>query len=205
MRDFIFDLEFLEVCANFSMTEKQVYELYPLIQEIIKHDKWQEIKSYLHHNSTRGKHILRVCCLSYLKSLKNPKYDLIKTVHGAMLHDFYNYDQKELNFDKTKLEFFSEIKRTRTLTNHLFIHPYIAYRTAKKYFPDLVDNKVANIILSHMWPIYPVTRPQYPESLLVNRIDKLISITDIFENLKDLHKFSESVFKSTVKQNILRK
>lgn len=87
--------------------------------------------------------------------------DADAVARGALLHDFFLYDWHE----------------TRPPEGlHGFVHPAIALRNARMHFD--ITSREADIIEKHMWPL-TLPLPRYPESLLVNVVDKVCSTTEI--------------------------
>lgn len=143
-------------------------ELKSIIKTIISHEEFQRRKTYFHHGKeTVYEHSIKVAIKAY-KIAKIFKLDVNSVVTGALLHDFYTSPWTDGN--GTKL--------------HGFTHAKDAYTNAKKYFPELMNSKVKDIIIKHMWPLNP-TPPKYIESWVVSISDKLISMS-IFYNVSEL-------------------
>lgn len=80
-----------------------------------------------------------------------------------MLHDFYDKPWQDC-FEKTK--FFEK---------HGFVHAEQARINSIKHFPILVDEKIASMIKTHMFPLNKKI-PEYKESWLLTFIDKVDSM-----------------------------
>ena len=76
--------------------------------------------------------------------------------------DFYLYNWKTDKTDDSKL--------------HIFSHPKLALKNAKKYFE--ISEIEENIILSHMWPASPVF-PKCSESVVIILADKYCAMVEI--------------------------
>ena len=57
---------------------------------------------------------------------------------------------------------------------HGFVHAREALENSRNTFPDLMNKKVENIILRHMFPLN-ITLPKYKESWIVSLMDKKCS------------------------------
>ena len=124
-----------------------------IVRDILRNNEFKKLYNIEHHGISRFEHLLKVSYHSYLIA-KKLKLDYKSVARGALLHDFY-LDGDERN--------------TKTKFLDTFIHPKKALDTSIQNF-DI--NKIEkNIIISHMFPIYP-TIPTYKESILVNFIDK---------------------------------
>ena len=134
-------------------------EFYQIIEPIVKHQKFQELKKYSHHGITRYEHCLRVSyytfCLTKPFHLKYKEATI-----GALLHDF----------------FFNEVEK-KSRWKRLRNHPEYALKNAQKYF--LLTPLEIDIIKTHMFPITSKV-PKYIESWLVNLIDDISAILEKF-------------------------
>jgi uncharacterized protein len=177
----IYHEDFVKVTNKLQFTEEEKSELYPLIEEILLHEKWQCMMKYKHHLDTRSIHSLEVCCRAWRVAYKSKKMNHNDIAVGALLHDFFLYDWqcKKNNFKDMDIKF-----KPYTIKTHGFIHPIIAYHNAEKYFPHLMNERVKDIIIKHMWPL-TFTFPKHSESWLVSMIDKSCSI-EVFKNPKEL-------------------
>ncbi len=167
-----YDKDFINVSQKMFFSEEERQELYPIIDEILNHERWEDMRIYKHHLETRAVHSLEVCCIAWRKAVRNPKCDASSVAIGALLHDFFFYDwQKEksdLDQHDIKLKVYSP-------KLHGFVHPLIAYDNASKFFPHLMNKTIKDIIIKHMWPL-TVNPPRYKESWLVTFADKSCSL-----------------------------
>lgn len=175
------DKDFSKITDELKFSQENKEELYSYIKEIIESPIFLKLGEVIHHLESRKEHVLKVCCHSYLKSLKSKKCNRRSLAIGAILHDFFLYDwQKPGDFKFSDYD----IKKNKVLPNyHGFAHHKIAAYNAEKYFPHLINEIVKDIILKHMWPLTIYT-PKYKESWIVCIVDKKCS-------LKDLKKDSE--------------
>ena len=154
------------------MTHIEKSEYYEIIYEILKSDEFQKRKKYAHHgNISVYDHSLAVSKIAYLLAKKFKK-DYKAAAIGGLLHDFYMEPWQEKK-EKTKL-----------LQAHGFTHARNAMENAHNHFPDLMNEKIDNIILRHMFPLNKVP-PKYIESWIVSLADKYVSF-EVFKNPKCL-------------------
>ncbi len=159
-----------------KLTEIQILNLKELIMPIVDHPRWIKIKNYPHHyKDNRGMHIMKVCFSSYKIAIKNKKYNVKSVVIAAMLHDLFDYDWRIPSKEKVPL-----FKKSG------FVHPYDSLKEGLKYFPELIDIKVNDAIISHMWPLSKM--PKYKESWVVKWSDFKTSL-EILKNPADLPKY----------------
>lgn len=170
-----YDEEFLEVANKLKFSDEEKKEVYGIISEILEHKVWKKMKEYNHHIKSRSTHMLSVCLNSYRTS-KKKSLDVRSTVIAAISHDLFLYDWKDPSH---------YAKKPKKLTErHAFTHPGESLKVLKEYFPHLVNERIENIILSHMWPL-SMKFPKYRESWVVTMADKKDSL-EAFKNIKEL-------------------
>lgn len=144
-----------------SCADKEEY--YKIVHEILIHPEFQKRKTYKHHGSiTVYEHSLKVSKVAYALAKKFNK-DYKSAAIGGLLHDFYDKPWQE---DTEKKPFFQK---------HGFVHAKQAMINANKYFPSLMNKKINNIIIRHMFPLNKIP-PKYIESWFVTLADKYISL-----------------------------
>jgi len=145
-----------------------------IISNILKNEKFLNIKKCRHHGITRFEHSLRVSYYSYLIS-KKLKLNYNEVARGGLLHDFFITSELEEKEKKVKL----------------FIHPYKALENATNYF-NLTDLE-RDIIVNHMFPVLPHKVPKYLESWIVSLVDKTVAIYEFYCSYARtfLYKFSK--------------
>ncbi len=140
--------------------EKEYYEITNII---LNHPEFIKRKKYKHHGEISVyEHSLKVSKKAY-KMAKKHKKDYKSAAIGGLLHDFY-YNPWQENTEKKS--FFKK---------HGFVHASEALENAKKVFPELMNDKVENIILRHMFPLN-ITPPKYIEGWYVTIADKIVSL-----------------------------
>ena len=127
-----------------------------IAEEMLSNQKFLRLSHESHHGITRLDHSLNVAKKVYKYAIKF-NLDYISATRGALVHDFF-----------TNAEF---------LSNHGLIqgvvHPDIALANAKGEFE--INDKEANMIESHMFPLSVVT-PKSKEAWLLTGVDKLQAI-----------------------------
>ena len=131
-----------------------------IVKDILRNKEFKSLYNIEHHGISRWEHLMKISYYSY-KVAKKIKMDYRSVARGALLHDFY------LDGD--------ERSKKRKFTD-TFTHPKKALETSRSLF-DLNEME-ENIIISHMFPIYPVL-PKYKESILVNIIDKIVGFKEM--------------------------
>lgn len=139
-------------------------DYYEIIKDILESEEFQKRKTYAHHGSISVyEHSLKVSMLAYKLSKLFKVVDSKSIAIGALLHDFYSTPWQSKPNEKN---FFKK---------HGFTHANEAYLNTAKYFPEVVNDKVKDIIIKHMFPLN-VSLPKYKESWIVTLSDKLVSL-----------------------------
>lgn len=150
-------------------------EYYNIVKPILEHKEFQKRQKFPHHGEkTVYDHSLEVSILSY-RIAKKLKLDYKSAAIGGLLHDFYN---KPWQDDQEKKPFFKR---------HGFVHASEARVNSKTYFNELMNQKIENIILRHMFPLN-LTPPRYKEGWVITAVDKYVSM-EIFKDVKNLPKY----------------
>lgn len=158
-----------------KFTKDEEKEYYNIVKIILNNKEFQKRKTYAHHGKISVyDHSLEISKRAYLFTKKR-NLDYKSAAIGGLLHDFY---YKPWQDDHTKRNFFQQ---------HGFVHAKEALENSKKHFPELMNDKIENIILRHMFPLN-ITPPKYKESFIVSFIDKKVSM-QIFKNPKNLPKY----------------
>ena len=138
-----------------DITDEETLEFVDIVSDIVANEDYQKLKNYTHHYSnTRYQHCLNVAWYTYIWC-RRANLNYRSAARGAMLHDFYLYDQHK---DEQPIP-----------GRHSDIHPQFALANAEKYFD--VDPIMRDCIMNHMFPTsLPV--PQTKEGLIVTLADK---------------------------------
>ena len=70
---------------------------------------------------------------------------------------------------------------------HGFVHAKEALENSKKTFPELINPKIEDIIVKHMFPLN-IAIPKYKETWVVTYMDKVCSL-DILKHPKEYPKY----------------
>lgn len=135
------------------MTINKEVEFNNIVNDILKDEKFIELKYEIHHGISRLQHSLNVAKLTFMvcKFFHMKKYE--ETTRAALLHDFFK--DEEVN------------------GKQFINHPQRAAINAKQIFN--INEFQTNIIESHMFPVAKVM-PKYKESILVSAADKTIAV-----------------------------
>ena len=126
-----------------------------IAKNIIKTNKFNELKKESHHGLTRYIHVMRVSKFTY-KISKFLHMDYVSATRAALLHDYYTSND---------MHDITEVKK-------LNIHPSIARNNALKDFK--LNEIEKNAIEAHMFPMGK-TLPKYKESWLLTVVDKCVA------------------------------
>lgn len=151
------------------INNKQELEYLEIVKDILNNKKFRELDQYFHHGTSRLLHSKRVSYYSY-RVAKKIGLDYKATAIAGLLHDFYT-DVENVG----KWQYFYE----------QYCHPVKAAKNAETYFK--VDEKVKNIIATHMFPL-TLKPSKYIEGWLINVVDKTVATYEY--GLKFKYKFS---------------
>lgn len=127
-----------------------------IAEDIIKTNKFNQLKKESHHGLTRYIHVMRVSKFTY-KISKFLHMDYVSATRAALLHDYYTSN----DFDDI-----TEVKK-------LNIHPMVASKNASKDFE--LNEIEKNAIEAHMFPMGK-TLPKYKESWVLTAVDKTVAM-----------------------------
>ncbi len=151
-------------------------EYLDIVSDILENHEFQKRKEWKHHeNCSLYEHLLVVSYLSY-RICKKKGLNYKDAAIGGLLHDFYKEPWQEHLGEKRP--FFKQ---------HGFVHAHEAMVNAYKVFPDLMNDRIANIIERHMFPLN-IIPPKYKEGWIVTYADKRLSM-DVVINVKALPKY----------------
>lgn len=136
---------------------------------ILENEEFKKRKSFCHHGDiTVYEHSLKVALMAYKISRFFKNIDFNSLLIGALLHDFYFRDWQSY---KEKRPFFKK---------HGFVHAKEALDNSEIHFPMLMNDRVRNIILRHMFPLNKIP-PRYKEAWIVSIADKLVSLETLLQ------------------------
>jgi uncharacterized protein len=129
---------------------------------IIEHAEYQKMRMIPHHYGSVYEHSLDVAYLAY-KMASALGLDVVSTIRGALLHDFYLYKFKKR---KNKNLLAESYRHSRN-------HPKIAKENALKYFT--LNKKEIDIISHHM---FPFAWPRSYEAWITTLADKSLALLE---------------------------
>lgn len=138
--------------------KEKIDEFFEIINDILSNVEYAKLAEFKHHNKDILYHNLLVAWITY-KSSKFFGMDCVSATRGAMLHDFFHYEWRE-------------VKESFWDRSHGKAHPFISYENATRHFE--VNEVEKDIIVKHMFPITP-SLPKYRESFLVSCVDKVVA------------------------------
>lgn len=132
------------------------------LKDILNNETFLLTKKSIHHGKvTTYEHCINVVVVS-LKINNffhlNSKVDVL--LKSAILHDFILYDWHGKDCPKL----------------HGFTHAKVASNNAKKYFN--INNDIAKVIESHMWPLNITKIPTTREAIIVCIADKYCALIE---------------------------
>lgn len=146
-----------------------------IVKPILKNPEFIRRRIYHHHeNRSVYGHSLMVSIRAYHLA-KKFNLDYESAAIAGLLHDFY-YNDWQLNKQKCPI-----------WQAHGFVHAHEAVINAYQLFPELMNQKIENAILRHMFPLTLVP-PFYLESWMICVVDKWCSF-EIFRQPKKLLKY----------------
>lgn len=165
----------LEEIKILKLLESVDREYYEIVSEILNNEEFLKRKNYNHHeDKSVYLHSLIVSIKSY-KISKRMNIDYKSVAIAALLHDFY-YNDWQLCKEKKPF-----------LKQHGFVHSKEALENSRFYFGHLLNKKVENAILRHMFPLN-IIPPVHTEGWIVTAVDKIDSL-DIFKKPSKIYKY----------------
>ena len=157
-------------------------EYYKLVKPILEHEEFLKRKNYPHHyQESVYDHVLRVSYDCY-KIGKKLNLDYKSLAIAGLLHDFYDKPWQ------------SDFEHKPLLQKHGFVHAEQARINALKYFPELVDDKIGDMIKTHMFPLNK-RLPKYKESWILTIVDKADSMDFLFHPMLMSNRVREHNFR----------
>lgn len=156
-------------------------EWFNITKKVLASREFQKRKIMKHHDDSVFEHCVKVSFEAF-KMAKRKNLDINVCAIAGLLHDFY----PEAWQYSEKLEKLDESYRNRFLPNHRgsisnlhgFVHARKAMENAIKFYPELMNEKIENSILRHMFPLNP-TPPKYMEGWVITLADKKVSLSNM--------------------------
>ena len=147
-----------------KLSNKEKEELEKLYQEFLNNEKILKMKDFpMHRGSNCYLHSFRVAKLAVRNALRHKFTNLKNILIASFLHDYYLYDWR---VDRSKKK------------KHTSKHPQVAIENARRDFN--IEDEVASIIGSHMWPFNFTTYPKTKEARIVGLADTIIATKEAF-------------------------
>jgi len=129
-----------------------------IVAPLLDHSDVRSMDGFRHHDRTALTHSLAVSTKAYAVA-KRLRLDAVSVARGALLHDFFLYDWREVEN-----------------SHHPTAHARVALANARARFS--LNPVEEDIIVTHMWPI---GKPfySYRESALVSLVDKYVSTKEV--------------------------
>ena len=145
------------------LSDKEKAELEVIYASFLNDERVQKMKAIpMHRGSNVYLHSFKVAKEAMRMALRhNKELDYKSLLVASILHDYYLYDWRT---DRSLLK------------GHGKNHPKIAVNNAKEAFD--IDEVVASIMVSHMWPINIKLAPKSLEALALNQADKKIALVE---------------------------
>lgn len=157
-----------------------------IVKPVLESREFQKRRLFFHHeNECLWTHLIKVSYYSYIYAKKHKLNEYDCAIAG-ILHDFYKeawHDSPGMNQLEDKYtEKLRHPRKLKLREMHGFIHPIEALDNSREYFPELLNKRIENAIVTHMFPfslVFDEKLPKYKESLAVWYIDKKISWTNL--------------------------
>lgn len=151
-------------------------EFLEIVSPILNSKEFLKRKEWIHHeNCSLYEHLLVVSYLSY-KICKKRNWNYRDAAIGGILHDFYKSPWQK-----------NVLKKKSFFKQHGFTHAREAMENAWKFFPEMMNERIMNIIERHMFPLN-IIPPKYIEGWVVTYVDKRLSM-DVVLNIKAFPKY----------------
>lgn len=152
---------------------------FKIVEPFLVNHEFQKRKLFKHHEYSVWDHCILVSLTAYSYACKFGANKRVCAI-GGLLHDFYplawQYSDALNNYDARYLE---RLKRKESLLKkHGFTHAKEAYNNSLLYFEEVNDERIADCIIKHMFPLN-ISLPRYKESWLVSLSDKVVSVKDM--------------------------
>ncbi len=157
-------------------------EWFNITKPILASREFQKRKLIKHHDDSVFNHCVEVSFEAFKMAKKSKELDFYVCAIAGLLHDFY----PEAWQYSESLEKLDESYRMRFLPNykgsianiHGFVHGRKAMENALKFYPELMNDKIANSISRHMFPLTPIP-PKYKEGWIITLADKKVSFANM--------------------------
>lgn len=198
----------LQYCIKNQLLKKEedFLKWFNIVSNILENEEFKKRKYFKHHKTQSVyEHCIMVSIISYNMAIKH-KANVENCAIAGLLHDFYTYAwqySKELdNIDeKYKKNLLQENRHKPLLKKHAFVHAIDAIENTKKYFPEVINEKIINAIGTHMFPLSIFTTykmPKYKESWIVMIADDIATFKDL-PTILEIMKYTKNWCVSRIK------
>ena len=147
-----------------DLSNPKIKEFNEILDEVIDHQKVQELKNYPQHfNTSRFQHSLNVAYYTFLICEKF-NWNTKEATKAAMLHDLFLYDYRDVKYDEW----------------HPAAHPKNALVNSMQVTD--ITPLMEDAIVKHMWPM-TLKFPAYKESWVITSMDKYCATLEVFSSL----------------------
>ena len=152
---------------------------FKIVKPILLSEEFQKRLKFKHHHHSVFFHSVLVSYRSYLFALKHDNNTYNCAIAG-LLHDFYPYPwQYSSDLESMDKKYIEHLKIKKSLfKKHGFTHAREALENANKYYPELMNERIENAIVRHMFPLN-ITLPKYSESWIVTLEDKIVTFKEL--------------------------
>ncbi len=181
---------------DFLVYSNNLSEWLEIVKPILENEEFQKRKLFIHHEEeSLFDHSVLVSFKAFLLA-KKFKADVKNCAIAGLLHDFYTeawqYSEKlELLEEKYRRAFLPGYKSPSFFKKHGFTHPNVALINSNIYFNKIINKRIEDAIVKHMFPLSLFTKykiPKYKESWIVTLADKIVSFNN-FPKIQELPKY----------------
>lgn len=169
-------------------------EYYSYVKPILQSAEFKRRRSFEHHQDSVYNHSLRVSlkAFKFAHQLEKMGISISKknVAIAGLLHDFYTRPWREKSLDP------------RFFKKHGFSHAADACHNAYLYFPELMNDRIEDAILRHMFPLN-IKPPKYLESWMITLSDKIVSF-EVFLHPSELPRYVGISKETMQKLNVRR-
>ena len=155
-------------------------EFQRIIEDILAHPQFQELRSVHHHGGDNSLYIHSVdtawCAYRMARRFHMSPERVRSVTRAALLHDFFGYNWHSEDYRRRK-RFYSGLRRITHM--HAFIHGAMAARRADRLFG--LSQRQRDAITSHMFPLAPV--PRNSEAWVLTLADKVVASREVGETV----------------------
>jgi uncharacterized protein len=181
---------FLRLLGFLLLREEQpkriFFEWIPIVAEVLVTSEFRKRMLIEHHKGVSVfEHSVAVSFIAFLIARRfcDSKMAAEAAIAG-ILHDFYErawrFTEELQGLDPKHWQHLRAKTKTRLFEKHAFSHPREGARNAIREFAHLLNGRIVDAVLCHMFPlVWPFRAPKYRLGWILTLADKLISLGDI--------------------------